>query len=84
MATGRMPSGGDSLDPGGALYEGLIHTMQRNGRDPVEDLMILRPDSDYCVLESRRDPARSDFSSMPRGGVSRRPKSFWRQPLVSR
>jgi hypothetical protein len=43
--------GGLVLDPSGSLHEGLIYTMQRNGRDPVEDLVVIQPDSDYCVLE---------------------------------
>ena len=60
--------GGLVLDPTGSLHEGLIYTMQRNGRDPVEDLVVIRPDSDYCVLEFEERSTQERFFVDASGG----------------
>ena len=43
--------GGLVLDSTEDLHQTLIYLMQKHGRDPLTDLVVLRPEVDYRVLE---------------------------------
>ena len=43
--------GGLVLDAKGDFHEALIFVMQKHGRDLLEDLVVIRPDNDYYLLE---------------------------------
>ena len=60
--------GGLVLDPTGSLYESIIYILQRNGRNPVEDLLIVRPDSDDYLLQFEELSSKERFFVNASGG----------------
>lgn len=47
----RAKWGGMAVDAKGNFHESLIYTMAKEGRDILKDLVIIRPDNDYYMVE---------------------------------
>ena len=62
--------GGFVLDVKGDFHEALIYVMQKHGRDLLEDLVVIRPDNDYYILEFEEVTTREHFLVSCMGGTS--------------
>ena len=62
--------GGFVLDVKGDFHEALIYVMQKHGRDLLEDLVVIRPDNDYYILEFEETTTREHFLVSCMGGTS--------------
>lgn len=62
--------GGFVLDVKGDFHEALIYVMQKHGRDLLEDLVVIRPDNDYYVLEFEEVTTGEHFLVSCMGGTS--------------
>ena len=62
--------GGFVLDVKGDFHEALILIMQRHGRDVLEDLVVIRPDNDYYILEFEEVTTGEHFLVSCMGGTS--------------
>ncbi len=62
--------GGFVLDVKGDFHEALIYVMQKHGRDLLEDLVVIRPDNDYYVLEFEEITTGEHFLVSCMGGTS--------------
>lgn len=62
--------GGFVLDVKGDFHEALIYVMQRHGRDLLEDLVVIRPDNDYYILEFEEVTTGDHFLVSCMGGTS--------------
>ena len=62
--------GGFVLDVKGDFHEALIYVMQKHGRDLLEDLVVIRPDNDYYVLEFEEIATEEHFLVSCMGGTS--------------
>jgi hypothetical protein len=62
--------GGFVLDARGDLHDAIIYTMQKHGRDPLNDLVVLRPDADCHVLELEETTTGERFFVSCTGGAS--------------
>ena len=62
--------GGFVLDVKGDFHEGLIYLMQKHGRDLLEDLVVIRPDNDYYILEFEEVTTGEHFLVSCMGGTS--------------
>lgn len=62
--------GGLVLDVKGDLHEALIYSMQKNGRDVLKDLIVVRPDNDYYVVEFEEVTTGQRFCVSATGGTS--------------
>ncbi len=62
--------GGFVLDVKGDFHQALIYVMQKHGRDLLEDLVVIRPDNDYYVLEFEEITTGEHFLVSCMGGTS--------------
>lgn len=62
--------GGFVLDVKGDFHEALIYVMQKHGRDLLEDLVVIRPDNDYYILEFEEITTGEHFLVSCMGGTS--------------
>ena len=62
--------GGFVLDVKGDFHEALIYVMQKHGRDLLEDLVVIRPDNDYYILEFEEVTTGEHFLVSCMGGTS--------------
>jgi hypothetical protein len=62
--------GGFVLDVKGDFHEALIWVMQKHGRDLLRDLVVIRPDNDYYVLEFEEVNTKEHFLVSCIGGTS--------------
>jgi hypothetical protein len=62
--------GGFVLDVKGDFHEALIFVMQKHGRDLLEDLVVIRPDNDYYLLEFEEITTGEHFLVSCMGGTS--------------
>lgn len=62
--------GGLVLDAKGDFHEALIFVMQKHGRDLLEDLVVIRPDNDYYLLEFEEVTTGEHFLVSCMGGTS--------------
>lgn len=62
--------GGFVLDVKGDFHQALIHVMQKHGRDLLEDLVVIRPDNDYYILEFEEITTGEHFLVSCMGGTS--------------
>ena len=62
--------GGFVLDVKGDFHAGLIYLMQQHGRDLLEDLVVIRPDNDYYILEFEEVTTGEHFLVSCMGGTS--------------
>ncbi len=62
--------GGFVLDVKGDFHEALILLMQKHGRDLLEDLVVIRPDNDYYILEFEEVTTGEHFLVSCMGGTS--------------
>ncbi len=62
--------GGFVLDVKGDFHETLIYVMQKHGRDLQEDLVVIRPDNDYHILEFEEITTGEHFLVSCMGGTS--------------
>lgn len=58
------------LDVKGDFHEALIYVMQKHGRDLLEDLVVIRPDNDYYILEFEEITTGGHFLVSCMGGTS--------------
>lgn len=62
--------GGFVLDVKGDFHEALIYVMAKFGRDLQEDLVVIRPDNDYYILEFEEVNTGEHFLVSCMGGTS--------------
>jgi len=62
--------GGFVLDVKGDFHQALIYVMQKHGRDLLEDLVVIRPDNDYYILEFEEITTGEHFLVSCMGGTS--------------
>jgi len=62
--------GGFILDVKGDFHAAVIYVMQKHGRDLLEDLVVIRPDNDYYILEFEEVNTRDHFLVSCMGGTS--------------
>lgn len=62
--------GGFVLDVKGDFHAALIYVMQKHGRDLLEDLVVIRPDNDYYLLEFEETATGAHFLVSCMGGTS--------------
>lgn len=62
--------GGFVLDVKGDFHQALIYLMQKHGRDLLEDLVVIRPDNDYYILEFEEATTGEHFLVSCMGGTS--------------
>ncbi len=62
--------GGFVLDVKGDFHEALIFVMQKHGRDILSDLVVIRPDNDYYILEFEDIHTKEHFLVSCMGGTS--------------
>lgn len=62
--------GGFVLDVKGDFHQALIYVMQKHGRDLLEDLVVIRPDNDYYILEFEEVTTGEHFLVSCMGGTS--------------
>jgi hypothetical protein len=62
--------GGFVLDVKGDFHEALIYVMQKHGRDILNDLVVIRPDNDYYILEFEDIHTKEHFLVSCMGGTS--------------
>jgi len=53
--------GGFVLDVKGDFHQAVIYTMEKHGRDLLSDLVVIRPDNDYYVLEFEEVTTKEHF-----------------------
>ena len=62
--------GGFVLDVKGDFHEAVIYMMEKHGRDLLSDLVVIRPDNDYYVLEFEEVTTKEHFLVSCTGGTS--------------
>jgi len=62
--------GGFVLDVKGDFHQAVIYTMEKHGRDLLSDLVVIRPDNDYYVLEFEEVTTKEHFLVSCTGGTS--------------
>ena len=62
--------GGFVLDVKGDMHEAVIYMMEKHGRDILSDLVVIRPDNDYYVLEFEEVTTKEHFLVSCTGGTS--------------
>jgi len=62
--------GGFVLDVKGDFHQALIYVLQQHGRDLLEDLVVIRPDNDYYILEFEEVTTGEHFLVSCMGGTS--------------
>lgn len=62
--------GGFVLDVKGDFHEAVIYVMHKHGRDLLEDLVVIRPDNDYYILEFEEVFTGEHFLVSCMGGTS--------------
>jgi hypothetical protein len=62
--------GGFVLDVKGDFHEAVIYVMKKHGRDTLSDLVVIRPDNDYYVLEFEEVNTKEHFLVSCMGGTT--------------
>ena len=63
--------GGFVLDVKGDFHEAVIYVMNKHGRDVLNDLVVIRPDNDYYILEFQDTKTGENFCVSCMGGTSK-------------
>ena len=61
--------GGFVLDVKGDFHEALIYTLEQSGRDVLKDLVMIRPDNDYYIVEFEDLATKDRFFTSATGGL---------------
>lgn len=61
--------GGFVLDVKGDFHEAVIYLMQKHGRDVLKDLVVIRPDNDYFMIEFEEVNSGDHFFVAATGGI---------------
>ena len=62
--------GGFVLDVKGDFHEAVVFLMQKHGRDVLNDLVVIRPDNDYYILELEELTTKEHFLVSCMGGTT--------------
>ena len=61
--------GGLVLDVKGDFHEALIYSLEQSGRDVLKDLVVVRPDNDYHIVEFEDIATKDRFFVSASGGI---------------